>query len=314
KMNNHTSVTRFLLLGFSEVRELQLLVHAALFLLVYLVALTGNLLILAIPTLDQHLHTPMYFFLRNLSLLDLCYITTTVPKSILNSLTNSRSISFLGCTTQVLLMILFGGSEFFILTAMSYDRYAAICCPLRYDTIMDQEVCRKMATASWLSGGFYSLMHMAATFSSHFCGPRIIHQFFCDVPQLLKLMCPGEARAEICVLVLSVILCLGCFVSILVSYVHIFLAVLKMPATEGWTKAFSTCLPHLIVVFLYLCTSSFAHLKPPSSSPSQLDLLVSVFYTVLPPTLNPLIYSLRNKDMKATLGKIFSVHFISRVN
>ncbi|XP_038598210.1 olfactory receptor 14A16-like [Tachyglossus aculeatus] len=312
-MANVSIVTDFLLLGFSEVRELQF-VHATLFLLVYLVALMGNLLNVTITTLDQRLHTPMYFFLRNLSLIDLCYITATIPKSILNSLTNSRSISFLGCTTQVLLMILFGGSELFILTVMSYDRYAAICCPLRYDIIMDREVCGKMATASWLSGGLYSLIHTATTFSSHFCGPRIIHQYFCEIPQLLKLMCPGEARAEICVLIVSVILGLGCFVSILVSYVHIFLAVLKMSATEGQTKAFSTCLPHLAVVSLYLFTGSFAHLKPPSSSPSTLDLLGSVLYTVLPPTLNPLIYSLRNKDMKAALGKIFSVHFISGMN
>ncbi|XP_038598395.1 olfactory receptor 14A16-like [Tachyglossus aculeatus] len=312
-MANVSMVMEFLLLGFSEVRELQL-VHATLFLLVYLVALTGNLLIVAVTNLDQRLHNSMYFFLKNLSLLDLCYITTTVPKSILNSLTNSRSISFLGCTTQVLLMILFGGSELFILTVMSYDRYAAICCPLRYDIIMDREVCRKMASASWLCGGLYSLMHTAAIFSSHFCGTRIIHQFFCEVPQLLKLMCPGEARAEVCVLVLSVILGLGCFVSILVSYVNIFFAVLKMPATEGQTKAFSTCLPHLAVFSLYIFTAAFAHLKLPSSSPSTLDLLVSVFYTVLPPTLNPLIYSLRNKDMKAALGKILSVHFIFGVS
>ncbi|XP_038598613.1 LOW QUALITY PROTEIN: olfactory receptor 14A16-like [Tachyglossus aculeatus] len=313
-MSNVSMVMEFLLLGFSEVQELQL-VHAALFLLFYLVALTGNLLIVTITALDQHLHTPKDFFLRHLSLLDLCNITTTVPKSILNSsLTNSRSISFQGCTTQVFLLILFGGSEVFILTAMSYDRYAAICCPLRYDIIMNREGCAKMAAASWLSGSLYSLMHTATTFSSHFCAPHIIHQFFCELPQFLKLMCPGEARAEVCVPVLSVILCLGCFVFILVSYVHIFLVVLKMPSTEGRTKAFSTCLPHLAVVTLYFFTSVFANLKPPSSSPSTLDLLLSVFYTVLPPTLNPLIYSLRNQDMKAVLGKIFSVHFISGVH
>ncbi|XP_038597803.1 olfactory receptor 14A16-like [Tachyglossus aculeatus] len=312
-MANVSMVTEFLLLGFSEVRELQL-VHTALFLLVFLVALTENLLIITISALDQRLHTPMYFFLRHLSLLDICYITATVPKSILNSLTKSRSISFLGCTTKVFLFLLFGGSEVFILTAMPYDRYTAICCPLRYDIIMNREVCAKIAAASWLSGGLYSLMNTATTFSSHFCAPRIIHQFYCEVPQLLKLMCPGEARAEVCVLVLSVIFCLVCFVSILVSYAHLFLVVLKMPATEGRSKAFSTCLPHLAVVSLFLFTSSFAHLKPPSFSPSIMDLLVSVLYTVLPPTLNPLIYSLKNRDMKVALGKIFSVHFIFRVN
>ncbi|XP_038597501.1 olfactory receptor 14A16-like [Tachyglossus aculeatus] len=312
-MANVSVVTEFLLLGFSEVRELQL-VHTALFFLVYLVALTGNLLIITITALDQRLHTTMNLFLRHLSLLDICYITATVPNSILNSLTNSRSICFLGCITQVFLFLLFGGSEVFILTAMSYDRYAAICCPLRYDIIIIGEVCAKIAAASWLSGGLYSLMNTATTFSSHLCAPRIIHQFYCEFPQLLKLMCPGEARAEVCVLVLGVMLCLGCFVSILLSYAHIFLVVLKMPATEGRSKAFSTCLPHLAVVSLFLFTSSFAHLKPSSSSPSTLDLLVSVFYTVLPPTLKPLIYSLKNRDMKTALGKIFSVHFILGVN
>ncbi|XP_038598302.1 olfactory receptor 14A16-like [Tachyglossus aculeatus] len=312
-MANVSMVTEFLLLGFSEFRELQL-AHSALFLLVYLVALMGNLLIIIITSLDQRLQSPMYFFLRHLSVLDLCLISVTVPKSTLNSLTNSRSISFLGCTTQVFLYILSAGSEVFILTTMSYDRYTAICCSLRYDIIMNREVCGKMAAASWLSGGLYSLMHTATIFSSHFCAPRIIHQFFCELPHSLKLMCPGEARAEVSVLVLSFILFWSCFVSILVSYVHIFLAVLKMPAIEGRTKVFSTCLPDLAVVSLFIFTSASAHLKPPSSSPSTLDLLVSVFYTVLPPTLNPLIYSLWNKDMKAALRKIFYTHFISGVN
>ncbi|XP_038597656.1 olfactory receptor 14A16-like [Tachyglossus aculeatus] len=312
-MANVSMVTEFLLLGFSDVRELQL-AHAALFLLVYLVPLTGNLLIITITAHDQRLHSPMYFLLRHLSVLDFCLISITVPKSILNSLTNSRYISFLGCTTQVFLLIISGGSEVFILTAMSFDRYAAICCPLHYDIIMNREVCAKMAAASWLSGGLHSLMHTAPTFSSHLCTPRIIHQFFCEVPQLLKLICVGQAQAEVSVLVLRVILFWGFFVSIFVSYVHIFLAVLKMPAIEGRTKAFSTCLPHLAVVSLFLFTSAFAQLKPPSSSPSTLDLLVSVLYTVLPSTLNAFLYSLRNNDMKATLGKIFSVHFISGVN
>ncbi|XP_038605976.1 olfactory receptor 14A16-like [Tachyglossus aculeatus] len=195
-MSNITTMTEFILLGFSEVQELQL-VHAALFLLVYLAALMGNLLIVAVTTLDRRLHTPMYFFLRNLSLIDLCFISTTVPKSILNSLSNRQSISFLGCVSQVFSYLMFAATDLIFLTVMSYDRYVAICCPLRYYVTMDQGACWKMVVASWLGGGLYALMNTTATFSCHLCGPRVIHQFFCDIPQLLKLICPGEAQAEI---------------------------------------------------------------------------------------------------------------------
>ncbi|XP_038598222.1 olfactory receptor 14J1-like [Tachyglossus aculeatus] len=284
-MVNVTTVTGFLLLGFSEVRELQL-VHATLFLLVFLVALTGNLLIVTVTILDRRLHTPMYFFLRNLSLIDVCYISTTVPKSILNSLTNVNSISLPACVVQVFLVIFLGGSELALLTVMSHDP------------------CASMLAASWLSGSLISVMYTASTFSLSFCGPNDIHQFFCEGPQLLRLTCSASHIAEHVSLTLALCLSFLCFVLIVILYVRIFRAVVRMPAAEGRAKAFSTCLPHLVVVTLFTSSGFFAYLKPISDSPSALDLLVSVFYAVVPPTLNPLIYSLRNRDMKAAMNKL----------
>ncbi|XP_038598351.1 olfactory receptor 14A2-like [Tachyglossus aculeatus] len=307
-MTNISTVTEFLLLGFSDIQELQL-VYATLFLLVYLAALLGNLLIVAVTTLDQRLRTPMYFFLKNLSFIDLCYISTTVPKSIVNSLTSDSSISFLGCVSQLFLVILFAASEFFLLTAMSYDRYATICSPLHYELIMNKTVCVLRASVSWLTGGLFAVLFSTSTFSLTFCGSNTVQQFFCDVPSLLKISC-SEVHIAIDVSVaVGLVLDAVCFIYIILSYVLIFSAVLRMPSSEGRTKAFSTCLPHLTVIIIFLFTAAFAYLKPPSDSPSALDMLVSMFYTVVPPTVNPLIYSLRNRDLKAALGRILKGTF-----
>ncbi|XP_028909646.1 olfactory receptor 14J1-like [Ornithorhynchus anatinus] len=303
EMANRTAVTGFLLLGFSEVREVRL-VQAAPFLPVYLAALTGNLLVVAVTALDRRLRAPMYFFLGHLSVLDLCYISVTVPQSVHNSLTDNRSISFLGCVFQLFFLLLFAFSELYFLTAMSYDRYAAICRPLRYGVIMDRGACGKMAAASWLGGTVSAATHAAATFSAGFGGSDVIRHFFCDTPQMMELSGPGGNLQEIGVTVFSAILNVSCLVSIVVSYARIFGAVLRMPAAEGRARAFSTCLPHLAVVILFISTGTVAHLKPPSASSSTPDLLVSVFYTVVPPALNPLIYSLRNRDVKAALGRL----------
>ncbi|XP_038597682.1 olfactory receptor 14A16-like [Tachyglossus aculeatus] len=302
-MVNHTELREFLLLGFSEIRELQLF-QAALFLLVYLAALTGNLLIITATALDRRLHTPMYFFLRNLSVLDLCYISVTVPKSIHNSLTECRSISFLDCVTQVLSVVLFAASEVFLLTAMSYDRYAAICLPLSYEVVMNTVACVKMVAISWLTGGLVAVMFSAGTFSLSFCGSNIVQQFFCDVPSLLKISCSKDHVAVDVSITTGVVLGVASFILIIFSYVRIFQAVLRMPAAESRAKAFSTCLPHLAVITVFISAALFAYLKPPTDSPSIVDLLVSVFYSVVPPALNPLIYSLRNRDMKAAMGRI----------
>ncbi|XP_004875502.1 olfactory receptor 14A16 [Heterocephalus glaber] len=301
-MDNATAGSMFFLSGFSPVRELQIL-HAVLFLGIYLAALLGNLLIITLTTKDPHLHSPMYFFLKNLSFLDLCLISITVPKSIENSLMNLNLISFLGCVAQVFFLILLASTEMALLTVMSYDRYVAICHPLRYGTIMSHQACEQMAAYSWVSGGLNAVLHTAATLSVPMCGPHVVHQFFCDIPQLLSLACFYNVR-EFLVIGLSLLLDIGCFVFIDVSYFHIFSTVLKMHSQEGRSKAFSTCLPHLVVGTLFLSSGSFAYLHPLPKSPSLFDLLVSIFYTVAPPTVNPLIYSLRNKDIQKALRRL----------
>ncbi|XP_074168104.1 olfactory receptor 14A2-like [Sminthopsis crassicaudata] len=310
-MANITVVTEFLLMGFSNIWELQVL-HAILFLLIYLVALMGNILIFTLISLEGKLHTPMYFFLKNLSFLDLCFISITVPKSIANSLSRSCSISFLGCVSQLFLMILFAASELFLLTAMSYDRYVAICQPLQYEVIMTRGTCVKMAAASWLSGGLFGALYSASTFTLPFCDSKEIHQFFCDVPSLLRISCSETHLAIDVTMAFGLGLGILCFISIAVSYGPIFSTVLKIPTTEGKSKAFSTCLPHLIVLMVFVTTGVIAYLKPPEESDSILDLSLSLFYTVVPPTLNPVIYSLRNKDIKNALMKLIAWKYFSK--
>ncbi|XP_065271450.1 olfactory receptor 14A16-like [Emys orbicularis] len=302
-MSNRTTVTEFLLLGFSDVQELQIL-HCVVFLVIYLVALVGNLLIFMAIAFDHHLHTPMYFFLMNLSVLDLGSISVTVPKSMANSLMNTKSISYAGCVAQVFFLFFLLGADFSLLTIMAYDRYVAICQPLHYERMMNSKACVQMAASAWISGILYSVLHTGNTFALTFCGGNMVDQFFCEIPQLLKLSCSDSYLSEVGVLAFSMCLVLGCFVFIIVSYVQIFKSVLRIPSEQGRHKAFSTCLPHLTVVSLVVFTGAFAYLKPTSSSPSALDLVVAVLYSVLPQIMNPIVYSLRNKEMKAALRRL----------
>ncbi|KAM6224108.1 olfactory receptor 14A16-like [Rhynchocyon petersi] len=303
KFTNKTLMTEFLLMGFPDGWVVQTF-HAALFFLLYLSALMGNLLIVTITTINKHLQTPMYFFLKNLSIIDICYISVTVPKSIMDSLTNNHSISFLGCASQLFMVIFFAGTEFALLIVMSYDRYAAICHPLRYETIMNRGACLQMVTASWLSGCVYGSIHVAGTFSVNFCGSNIVHQFFCDVPSLLTLACSGELILEYVFIIASCCFAFVCFILMVVSYIHIFSTVFRIPSAKGRLKTFSTCMPHITVVTLFLFSGIATYLAKNLKSSSSLKMLISVLYTVLPPTLNPLIYSLRNKDMQMALGKL----------
>ncbi|XP_007538055.1 olfactory receptor 14K1-like [Erinaceus europaeus] len=306
-MVNHTATMEFCLMEFSDSRELQVL-QGSLFLLIYLVTLMGNLIIIILITTDPALKTPMYFFLKQLSFFDLCLISTIVPKSILNSLSSRNSISLPGCLMQVFLVIHFAGSEVFLLTAMSYDRYVAICHPLHYDIIMSRTVDMRMVVASWCLGGFFGGLYAGGTFSLSFCSSKNIPQFFCDVPSLLKISCSKDHTAINVSVAFGVLYGFLCLLAIFGSYVYIFNTVLSMPSVQGRSKAFSTCLPHLVVVFTFLLTGAIAYLKPVPESPSLLDLLLSVLYSVLPPSLNPLIYSLRNKDIQAALRKFLWKH------
>ncbi|CAM9142748.1 unnamed protein product [Bubo scandiacus] len=302
-MSNSSSITEFLLLPFADTRELQLL-HFWLFLGIYLAALVGNGLIITAIACDHHLHTPMYFFLLNLSLLDLGSISTTLPKAMDNSLWDTRDISYLGCAAQVFFFLFLITAEYFLLTIMSYDRYVAICKPLHYGTLLGSRACVHMAAAAWGTGLLNSLLHTANTFSLPLCQGNAVDQFFCEIPQILKLFCSHSYLSEVGLIVVSACLCFGCFVSIVVSYVQIFRVVLRIPSEQGRHKAFSTCLPHLAVVSLFVSTGLFANLKPPSILSPTLDLVVSFLYSVFPPAVNPLIYSMRNQELKQTLKKL----------
>ncbi|XP_064360357.1 olfactory receptor 14A16-like [Dromaius novaehollandiae] len=299
-MANGSSFNEFLLLAFADTRDLQLL-HYVLFLGIYLAALLGNGLIITAVACDHHLHTPMYFFLLNLSLLDLGSISTTVPKSMANSLWNTRAISYSGCAAQVFFFFFLCSAEYSLLTVMAYDRFVAICRPLHYGTIMDSRACVKMAAAAWGTGFLNALLHTANTFSIPLCQGNVVEQFFCEIPQILKLSCSDAYLREAGLLVVSLSLGFGCFIFIVVSYVQIFTVVLRIPSEQGQHKAFSMCLPHLAVVSLFISTGMFSYLKPPSISSPALDLVVAVLYSVVPPAVNPLIYSMRNKELKEAL-------------
>ncbi|XP_067410771.1 olfactory receptor 14A16-like [Emydura macquarii macquarii] len=242
----------------------------------------------------------MYFFLINLSILDIGSISVTVPKSMSNSLINTRSISYAGCITQVFFLIFFMGADLFLLTVMSYDRYISICQPLHYEKVMNRGACVQMAGGVWASSVLYATLHTGNTFAVSFCRGNKVDQFFCEIPQLLKLTCSDSNLTETGLLLFSVGLLLSCFVLIIMSYIQIISTVLRIPSEQGRHKAFSTCLPHLTVLSLLVCTGSFAYLKPLSSTISWLDLVVAVFYSVLPPVMNPIVYSM----IKAALRKL----------
>ncbi|XP_077169408.1 olfactory receptor 14A16-like [Paroedura picta] len=311
-MLNHSSPSEFLILGFSDIRELQILCFFV-FLAVYLTALTGNLLIIIAVALDHHLHTPMYFFLMNLALLDLGMVSIMVPKAISNSLLNSRSISFSACVAQVFFFFFFVGSNFAILTIMAHDRYVAICSPLQYETIMHKGACIQMAASAWIAGIFYAILHTSGTFTITFCSDKI-NQFFCEVPKLLTLSCSDLYLTEVGILILSSIICAGCFIFIIITYLQIFATLLRMPSMQGRQKALSTCLPHLTVVSLLFITGMFAYLRPPANTSSDLDILFAVIYVILPPLLNPFIYSLRNKEIKSALLKLTDFGLSQKTN
>ncbi|KAM6988888.1 olfactory receptor 14J1-like [Passerculus sandwichensis] len=307
-MSNSSSISHFLLLALADTRQLQLL-HFCLLLGISLAALLGNGLIISTIACSHHLHTPMFFFLLNLALSDLGSICTTVPKAMHTSLWDTRNISYTGCAAQLFFFMFFIGSEFSLLTIMCYDRYVSICKPLHYGTLLGSRACAHMAAAAWASGFLYSLLHTANTFSLPLCHGNALGQFFCEIPHILKLSCSKSHLRELRLLAGSACLVFGCLVFIVFSYVQIFRAVLRIPSEQGRYKAFSTCLPHLAVLSLFISTATFVYLKPPSMSSPSLDLALSVLYSVVLPALNPLIYSLRNQELKAALWRLMTACF-----
>ncbi|XP_065493599.1 olfactory receptor 14A16-like [Caloenas nicobarica] len=300
KTSNHSSITQFLLLAFTDTQELQLL-HFWLFLGIYLAAFLGNGLIITTIACDQHLRTPMYYFLLNLSLLDLGSISITVTKSMASSLWRTMAISYAGCAAQVFFFLFFISAEYCLLTIMAYNRSVAIFKPLHYGTLLGSRTCVHTAAPAFGTCFFYVVLHFASTFSLPLCKD----QSFCEIPQILKLSRSHSSLKEVVLIAVSLLVGFVCFVFIVLSYVQIFRAVLRIPSEQGWHKAFSIFLPHLAVASLFVSTAMFAYLKPHSISSPSLDLVESFLYSVVPPALNPLIYSMRSKEIKDSLRNIF---------
>ncbi|XP_061447827.1 olfactory receptor 14A16-like [Rhineura floridana] len=308
---NQSFHSEFLLLEFSEVRELQIL-HFFVFLVYYLATVTGNLLIISAVASDHRLHTPMYFFLMNLAMQDLGQVSVIIPKSMANSLMNTRCISYFGCVAQVFFFMFFASSDLSLLTVMACDRYIAICNPLQCEMLMNKQACIQMIASVWITGFLYGVLNAGGTFASPFCS-NVVNQFFCEIPPLLKMVCSDLNLIEIGAVVLGIVLAFCCFIFIIITYVHIFSSVLRIPSAEGRQKAFSTCLPHLTVVSIFVCTGFFSYLKPTSHTPSHLDLAYMI-YSMVPPLINPIIYSMRNKEIKNALSKLLGLRHFSLNN
>ncbi|XP_060112463.1 olfactory receptor 14C36-like [Heteronotia binoei] len=272
----------------------------------------ANLLIIMAVLFDCHLHTPMYFFLMNLAVLDIGSISVLVPKAMANSLMDSRTISYFGCVAQVFLLLFFVGSDFALLTVMAHDRYVAICNPLQYEKIMHKRACIKMVVSAWISGVLNSSLNTGSTFAITFCS-NVVHQFFCEIPQLLKLSCSGLDFVQIGVIVLTCGIVQGCFIFIILTYVKIFATVLKIPSVQSQKKALSTCIPHLTVVFLLVFSGIFAYGSSMIDTSSVLNIVFAFFYAILPPFLNPFIYTMRNKEIKTALLKLFTMANFSKI-
>ncbi|XP_030050779.1 olfactory receptor 5V1-like [Microcaecilia unicolor] len=302
-MENQTLVKEFLLLEFSNLPELQLALFY-MFLSLYVLTLTGNVLIIIVTRVNPQLDVPMYFFLSCLSFLEICYTSVTIPKMLINFLLKTNAISFPECAIQLYFFIALGSIECTLLAVMAYDRYVAVCNPLCYPIVMNKAVCVRLVVACWLSGFFNSAIHTVMTFRLPFCSSKQIQQFFCDIPPLLKLACIDTWANEVVLFTVGGFYGMGSFLLTLISYIHIILAILKIRSSISRHKTFSTCTSHLIVVVLFFGSSFLMYLQPTSKHSLDWESLVPVFYAIVTPTLNPIIYSLRNKEVKEALQKI----------
>ncbi|XP_036089762.1 olfactory receptor 7A17-like [Rousettus aegyptiacus] len=301
---NVTWITEFLLLGLSEEPELEPFIFG-IFLSMYLITVFGNLLIILAVSSDPHLHSPMYFFLSNLSLVDICFISTTIPKMLVNLQTQSKVITYGGCITQMYFYVLFVGLDNFILTIMAYDRFVAICHPLHYSVIMNPWLCELLVLVSWIMSALTSLLQSLMALRLSFCTDLEIPQFFCELNQVIQLACSNTFLSNIVMYFSAGLLGGGPFAGILYSYSKILSSIHGMASAQGKYKAFSTCASHLSVVILFYCTSLGVYLSSAATHNSHPSATISVMYTVVTPMLNPFIYSLRNKDLKGTLKGFF---------
>uniref|UniRef100_A0A8C9J2I3 Olfactory receptor n=1 Tax=Panthera tigris altaica TaxID=74533 RepID=A0A8C9J2I3_PANTA len=304
KRQNQSSVVEFILLGFSNFPELQEQLFGV-FLVVYLGTLMGNAIIIVIISLEQSLHVPMYLFLQNLSVVDVSFSAVIMPEMLVVLSTEKTSISFVSCFAQMYFILFFGGTECFLLGAMAYDRFAAICHPLSYPMIMNKRVFMKLVMFSWVSGIMVATMQTTWVFSFPFCGPNEINHLFCETPPVLELACADTFLFEIYAFTGTILIVMVPFVLILLSYIRILFAILKMPSATGRQKAFSTCASHLTSVTLFYGTANMTYIQPKSGYSPETKKVMSLSYSLLTPLLNPLIYSLRNSEMKRALMKLW---------
>ncbi|XP_046318451.1 olfactory receptor 10AG1-like [Marmota monax] len=300
--DNVSTVVRFVLLGFSEFPNIQGFLSGV-FSIIYIVILIGNFLIIIITRLDPALHKPMYFFLGHFSSLEICYVSVTLPRILVSLWTQDRSISLLSCATQMYFFLMFGATECFLLAVMSYDRYVAIRNPLHYPLVMNPKKCHQLAAGSWLGGMPVQIGQTWQIFSLHFCHSNRINHFFCDIPPILKLACGETFVHEVSVYIVAVLFAVVPFMLILASYSKIGLTILRLPTAQGRAKAFSTCSSHLLVVILFFGSASITYLRPKSNHSAGTDKVLSLLYTIVTPMFNPMIYSLRNRDVIAALKR-----------
>ncbi|XP_010634639.1 olfactory receptor 2J3 [Fukomys damarensis] len=305
-MHNNINATfegYFILLGFSRWPHLEFILFVVI-LIFYLMTLLGNLFIIVLSHLDTRLHTPMYFFLSNLSFLDLCYTTSCIPQLLVNLWGQEKTISFAGCMIQLYFVLALGTTECVLLVVMAYDRYAAVCRPLHYTVLMPPRLCHLLAVTSWASGFTNSALHSLCTFWIPLCEHHLVNHFFCEVPALLRLSCVRTHANELTLLVTSFIFVVIPLLLILTSYGAITWAVLRMPSKSGLQKAFGTCGAHLMVVSLFFISAMCIYLQPPTESSQDRSKFIALIYTVVTPSLNPLIYTLRNKDVKRAVKRL----------
>ena len=303
-MLNRTSITEFLLLGMTDIQELQSFLFVII-LIIYFVTVTGNGAILIAVISDPRLHSPMYFFLGNLSCLDICYSTVTLPKMMENFLSTHKTVSFLGCISQLHFFHFLGSTEVMLLAVMAFDRFVAICKPLRYTVIMNHQVCTQMAVTVWIIGFFHALLHSVMTSRLNFYGSNHIHHFFCDVKPLLKLACGNTDLNEWLLHTVTETIAMGSFFLTLLSYFYIIMYLFfKTHSCSMLRKALSTCASHFMLVVLLFGPVFFIYIRPASGSSMDQDRTVAIMYSVVTPVLNPLIYTLRNKEVKGALKRV----------
>ncbi|XP_010954647.1 olfactory receptor 5AN1-like [Camelus bactrianus] len=300
---NITEITYFVLLGFSDFPRITVVLFVV-FLVIYIMTLTWNLSLIILIRIDSHLHTPMYFFLSHLSFIDICYVTSTAPKMLYDFFQEQKIITFVGCVVQYFVFSTMGLSESCLMTAMAYDRYAAICNPLLYSSVISPTLCVQMVLGSYMAGLSASISQLCAMLQLHFCGPNVINHFFCDMPQLLVLSCTDTFSLQLLTAILTMLFGIINVLVIMISYVYIVISIMKITSAKGRSKAFNTCASHLIAVSLFYTSSIFVYLSSSTGGSSSFDRFASVFYTVVIPMLNPLIYSLRNKEIKDALKRL----------